>query len=109
MSRKIGPIAVMPAESNGPLLPGASDVSSATRELIDSEVRRIVEDAHVEVTQLLTDNRDRLESITAALLERETLDEEETYAAARVSRPAREEDASGSEAPSVAASDAPPV
>src|SRR5206468_2812411 len=68
MSPKIGPIAVIPSESQGPLLPGASEVSQATQEMIDAEVRRIVDEAHAEVTRLLSDNRDKLESLTERLM-----------------------------------------
>jgi cell division protease FtsH len=86
MSRAIGPIAVIPSEAQNPLLPGASEVSESTRKLIDDEVRRIVDEAHAAVTQLLTEHRDRLDSLTEALLGAETLDEDEAYAAARVDR-----------------------
>jgi cell division protease FtsH len=87
MSPKIGPIAVIPSEGQGPLLPGASDVSQATQELIDGEVRRIVDEAHAEVTRLLSDHRDKLESLTERLMRKETLDMDEAYEAAGVSRP----------------------
>jgi cell division protease FtsH len=86
MSRAIGPVAVIPSEAQNPLLPGAAEVSEDTRRLVDDEVRRIVEEAHVAVTQLLTEHRDRLDSLTEALLAAETLDEDEAYAAARVER-----------------------
>jgi cell division protease FtsH len=86
MSEAIGPIAVIPADGQGPLLPGVSEVSPATQELIDREVRRIVDSAHAEVTALLTENREKLDSLTAALLEAETLDEAEAYVAAGVKR-----------------------
>jgi cell division protease FtsH len=86
MSREIGPIAVLPSEAQNPLLPGAADVSEGTRRLVDEEVRRIVDEAHVAVTRLLTEHRDRLDSLTEALLAAETLDEDDAYAAARVDR-----------------------
>jgi cell division protease FtsH len=86
MSRQIGPIAVIPSEAQNLLLPGASEVSESTRRLIDEEVRRIVEEAHGAVTRLLTEHRDRLDSLTEALLAAETLDEDDAYAAARVER-----------------------
>jgi cell division protease FtsH len=86
MSRAIGPIAVIPSEAQNPLLPGAAEVSESTRKLVDDEVRRIVDEAHAAVTQLLSENRDRLDSLTEALLAAETLDEDEAYAAARVDR-----------------------
>jgi cell division protease FtsH len=82
MSDKIGPITVLPSESNGPYFPGTSETSAATAQLIDDEVRRIVDEAHGEVTRLLSDHRDQLESLTRALLEAETLDSDDAYAAA---------------------------
>ena len=45
-------------------------------------MRRIVELAHVEVTEQLTVNRERLDSLASALLEHETLDGADAYAAA---------------------------
>ena len=53
MSGAIGPIAVLPRDGMGPLLPGASETSEATQRLVDDEVRRIVESAHAEVSDLL--------------------------------------------------------
>jgi cell division protease FtsH len=88
MSEAIGPIAVIPSDGQGPLLPGVSEVSQATQQLIDSEVRRIVDDAHRVVTQLLTEHRDKLDSLTERLLEKETLDQDEAYEAAGVPLPA---------------------
>jgi cell division protease FtsH len=84
MSDAIGPVAVEPRESQNMLLPGAPQVSQATQELVDAEVRRIVDAAHHDVTLLLTEHRDKLESLTRELLERETLDQEDAYAAAGV-------------------------
>jgi cell division protease FtsH len=88
MSSAIGPIAVLPRDGSGPLLPGVAEVSPATQKLVDDEVRRIVDQAHGEVVELLTRNRDKLDSLAHALLEHETLDEDDAYAAAGVSRPA---------------------
>jgi cell division protease FtsH len=82
MSEAIGPIAVLPTEAMGMLLPGVSETSPATQQLIDDEVRRIVDDGHRHVTELLTNHRDQLESLTRALLEAETLDAVDAYAAA---------------------------
>jgi cell division protease FtsH len=88
MSEAIGPIAVLPADSNGPLLPGASEASQTTQQLLDAEVRRIVDDAHHEVTMLLTERRSHLDALAAALLEHETLDEDDAYEAAGIPRSA---------------------
>ena len=68
------------------------------------EVRRIVEEAYDEVVALLPENRDKLDSLAHALLEHETLDEDDAYVAAGVVRP--REDAVGGLA--VAAADARP-
>jgi cell division protease FtsH len=82
MSDKVGPVAVLPSENAGPLLPGASEVSPQVQYLVDQEVQRMVEEAHADVTQLLTEHRDQLESLTRALLAAETLDAVDAYAAA---------------------------
>ncbi len=84
MSDAIGPIAVLPSDGQGPLLPGVSETSQADPALVDEEVRRLVETAHEDVTRLLTDHRDQLESLARALLKAETLDAPEAYAAAGV-------------------------
>jgi cell division protease FtsH len=84
MSQAIGPLAVLPADGRSPFLPGASEVSEHTQQLIDDEVRRLVEEAHREVAALLRENRDRLDSLAEALLEHETLDQPDAYAAAGV-------------------------
>jgi cell division protease FtsH len=86
MSVVVGPVAVIPRDGQGPLLPGVAEVSPETQRLVDEEVRRIVEQAHKEVVELLGDNRGRLDSLARALLEHETLDEDDAYAAAGVER-----------------------
>ena len=86
MSRAIGPIAVIPADGMGPFLPGASETSESTQRLVDEEVRRIVESAHAEVSALLREHRGNLDSLVAGLLEHETLDEVDAYAAAGLPR-----------------------
>jgi len=84
MSDAVGPLAVLPAEGEGPFLPGSSATSESTQRLLDEEVRRLVEGAHEEVTRLLADHRDQLESLAQALLKAETLDAIDAYAAAGV-------------------------
>jgi cell division protease FtsH len=86
MSPTIGPIAVLPADGQSPLLPGASETSERTQQLVDEEVRRIVESAHEEASELLSEHRSNLDSLVAALLAHETLDEVEAYAAAGLER-----------------------
>jgi cell division protease FtsH len=84
MSRTLGPVAVLPSDGQGPLLPGVAEVSTETRQLIDEEVRRLVAAAHEEVTALIRDNRERLDALADALLEHETLDQDDAYAAAGI-------------------------
>jgi cell division protease FtsH len=86
MSSAIGPVAVIPRDGSGPLLPGVAEVSPETQHLVDEEVRRIVEEGHREVVALLQEHRSQLDSLASALLEHETLDEEDAYAAAGVPR-----------------------
>ena len=50
---------------------------------VDEEVRRIVESAHTEVSDLLRSHRDNLDSLVAGLLERETLSAEDIKIMAR--------------------------
>jgi cell division protease FtsH len=85
MSDAIGPIAVIPRDGATPF-PVPSEVSPETQRLFDEEVRRIVAEAHEQTVVLLRENRGRLDSLANALLEHETLDEEDVYAAAGVER-----------------------
>ncbi|MGH2920066.1 MAG: ATP-dependent zinc metalloprotease FtsH [Solirubrobacteraceae bacterium] len=84
MSDVIGLVSVIPAPGEeqyfGP--GGPVQVSDETRELVDREVRRIVEACYDRAKRMLANDLDRLESLTKALLERETLDEEDAYRAA---------------------------
>jgi len=84
MSDVIGLVSVIPAPGEeqyyGP--GGPVQVSDDTRQLVDREVRRIVEGCYVRARSTLAANKDKLESLTAALLEKETLDEDDAYAAA---------------------------
>jgi len=86
MSEAIGFVAVQSADPQGPLLPGADSVSESTRELVDREVRRIVDGARDEVHDLLARERDKLDSLAEALLREETLDEADAYRAAGIDR-----------------------
>ena len=86
MSEKVGFLTVAPQNGVSPLLPGAEPVSEATQELIDAEVRRIVDEEHDGTTKVVEDNRDRLDNLAEALLERETLDEVDAYAVAGIDR-----------------------
>jgi cell division protease FtsH len=88
MSDAIGPVSVLPGPNDQPLLfPGTpGQTSPHTQELLDVEVRRIVDECYAEAVGQLRENRDRLSALAHALLERETLDEADAYAVAGVAR-----------------------
>jgi cell division protease FtsH len=86
MSDAVGPVAVVPRDGSGPLLPGAAEVAPETQRLVDDEGRRIVEDTHRDVLDLLREHRRNLDALVSALLEHEMLGEADAYAAAGVSR-----------------------
>jgi cell division protease FtsH len=85
MSPAIGPMSVLPPDGEGPLALNA--LAESTRQMIDSEARRIVEECYLHAVNRLTEHREQLESLARALLERETLDEVDAYAAAGFQAP----------------------
>jgi cell division protease FtsH len=81
MSEKLGTIQLAPREDaylGGPGgYGGERPYSEETARIIDEEVLRIIDESHEEARHLLTKHRKELEALAQALLERETLDEEE--------------------------------
>ena len=78
MSDKLGPISFVTPQDEG--LPPAfqhQPYSDATSEVIDAEVRRIVDESHREAERLLATHRDQLNALAAALLHAESLNEKE--------------------------------
>jgi cell division protease FtsH len=86
MSDVIGPVTVITEDDQLPF-PGASDISQVTRQLVDEEVRHLIEQQHEQVTQLMSSNRDKLDALADALLGSETLEQDEAYAVAGVRAP----------------------
>jgi len=84
MSPKLGPINLTQPGDGA----AAEHFSEETAKLLDEEVRRIVEECHREAVRLLTENRDRLDRLAEAVLKKDTLDQDEIYAATGLSRPA---------------------
>jgi cell division protease FtsH len=80
MSQRIGPVSVIPPEGD----PRMFGVAEGTLDAVDQEVRRLIEECYQQALLLLRENRQKLENIVARLLERETLDENEVYAAAGI-------------------------
>jgi cell division protease FtsH len=82
MSPQIGPITVLPAPGQEQPAFDGSGPAPATRELVDSEVRRIVDDCYAEAVDTLREHRPSLERLASRLLESETLNEQEARDAA---------------------------
>lgn len=84
MSPAVSPVSVLPdPRSEQPLGDGGS-ASPATRELVDHEVRRILDDCYTQARATLEDDHEASERLTQALLAAEKLDVEQAYAAAGV-------------------------
>jgi cell division protease FtsH len=81
MSDVIGPLVAFPAGENE-LVSNTQIASPDTQRLVDEEARRIAVDAEKEVYDLLVEHRDTLDALASALLEQETLDQHDAYAAA---------------------------
>ncbi|HSL68650.1 MAG TPA: ATP-dependent zinc metalloprotease FtsH [Longimicrobiales bacterium] len=80
MSDLIGPMAVGDAEQEvfiGREIVQRREISERISELVDAEVKRILDEAYTRARTTLEANRELLEKIAQALLERETLDRDE--------------------------------
>ncbi len=85
MSDRIGPIHYGSDDGDNPFLGkdfGASRryYSESVAQLIDDEVKRLVEEGHEAAREILTENRETLDKLAQALLDRETLDAEDVDA-----------------------------
>jgi cell division protease FtsH len=77
MSDTMGPMVY--AENEGEIFLGRSittqkNVSEATMQKVDLEIRRIIDEQYALARKLIEDNRAKVEAMAAALLEYETLD-----------------------------------
>jgi cell division protease FtsH len=80
MSDRIGPLSLRSGESEvflGRDISREPRFSNKTMEIIDDEVRKLVEDARTNALKLLADNLAYLNTMADALVERENLDSEE--------------------------------
>jgi cell division protease FtsH len=80
MSEKLGPMVYGKKEELvflGKEIGEQRDYSDAVAQEIDDEVRQIINDAYATAKRLLTENREKLDSIARRLIEVETLDAEE--------------------------------
>ncbi|MBO9330203.1 cell division protein FtsH [Achromobacter sp. HZ01] len=77
MTDELGPMVY--AENEGEVFLGRSvtkttHMSEATMQKVDTEIRRIIDEQYGVARKILEDNRDKVEAMTAALLEWETID-----------------------------------
>jgi len=96
MSEKLGPLNFVAPQDQG--LPPAlqrQPYSEATAELIDAEVRRIVEGCQEEANRILSEHRDKLIALATALLRAESLNEHEILQVTGLTRPPGPAGASG--------------
>ena len=84
MSEAIGPVSVLDDQNRDMF--GRQEISEDTMRLVDSEVRRILDDAYAEAVELLGKHRAQLDALAEALLDKETLEEAEAYEAAGIDR-----------------------
>ncbi|MFF2203789.1 ATP-dependent zinc metalloprotease FtsH [Streptomyces sp. NPDC058145] len=90
MSERVGRLSALPSDAQQ-----AYGLSAApqTLDVIDAEMRRIVDECYAEACQKLRDHRGRLDALAQALLENETLEEADAYRIAGVTRLAKDAEA----------------
>ncbi|MFF8477815.1 ATP-dependent zinc metalloprotease FtsH [Streptomyces sp. NPDC015414] len=83
MSERVGRFSALPSDAQQ-----AYGLSAApqTLDVIDAEMRRIVDECYEEACQKLRDHRGRLDALAHALLENETLEEADAYRIAGITR-----------------------
>jgi cell division protease FtsH len=80
MSEVIGPLAVGDKEQEiflGREFAQRREISERTAQMVDDEVKRLIDEAYARAMQILTHNRELLDRIAVALLDRETIDRED--------------------------------
>lgn len=76
MGEELGPIKYSQDPSEMYFSTG-SEYSQKTAEMIDREIKRLIDEAYSKVTDLIEANRDKMQALTDALLKYETLDLED--------------------------------
>jgi len=80
MSDKLGPVSLGKPETMiflGRDLSTEKAYSEATAQIIDSETKKLVDEAHAQATKLLKDNVTTLDTLAKELIKKETLEKEE--------------------------------
>jgi cell division protease FtsH len=79
MSPEIGPLSVLPEDDAAVPAFVQGEASPQTMELVDREARRIVDECYRTAVETLEGNRDRLDALAQALLDKETLEAAQAY------------------------------
>src|SRR4051794_6629224 len=87
MSDDVGPISLGDEERQQNPFAGGPQVSQKTAELIDDEVRRLLEEAHERAFAILTEKRDLLNQLSALLISVETIEGDDLIAYVKGSKP----------------------
>ncbi|WP_410094003.1 ATP-dependent zinc metalloprotease FtsH [Streptomyces sp. MS191] len=83
MSERVGRLTAIPSDAQQAY--GLS-AAPATLDAVEHEMRRIVDECYESALRQLHDHRDQLDALATALLENETLEEDEAYRAAGITR-----------------------
>jgi cell division protease FtsH len=80
MSEKLGPMVY--AENEGEVFLGRSvtrqtNISETTMQNVDAEIRRIIDEQYAQAEKILREHADKVEAMTKALMELETIDSEQ--------------------------------
>lgn len=87
MSERVGRLTAIPSDVQQPYGLAAAP---ATLDVVDHEMRRIVDECYESACRQLREHRGKLDALAQALLEAETLDEDEAYRAAAIPPPGKE-------------------
>jgi len=74
MSTKLGMVEYGDADAQAAFVARSRSYSGATAQIIDEEVKRLIDEAYTKAKDLLLHHKDKLDAIALALLEYETLD-----------------------------------
>ena len=77
MGEEVGPVKYSPDSGPESYYSTRPEYSQKTAEAIDREIKRLIDEAHMKVKEMLKSHKDKVESLTQALLKYETLDAEE--------------------------------
>ncbi|MEU1401196.1 ATP-dependent zinc metalloprotease FtsH [Streptomyces sp. NPDC005728] len=90
MSERVGRLSALPSDAQQ-----AYGLSAAphTLDVIDHEMRRIVDECYEEASRKLRDHRGQLDALAQALLENETLEEADAYRIAGITRLTKDSEA----------------